>query len=102
MESTATGRLQTCLGSLWTLEQLEDREADAQRIRGHIWEQFKCSVPRPCPPIYSGWIRRYCEHFGKNFKLLPVHLRKMTRPPEGHWTPSVALTPAAASYAEDE
>lgn len=96
IETKTAGRLLTIVSCLRTLEQAcriepgepprPTRTDDAERLRAHLSEQFHARYPSPAPP-YSRWVCLWAEHFARNYVLLPMHLRKMTRPPADQgWT----------------
>lgn len=103
LEAHGAARLQTSIGVLTTLEAL-GRYEDVARVRTHIFAEFRCTLPDPAPPTYLEWTRRFCEHFSRNFVLCPIHLRRMTKPPEGaaYTRPSAPAAQQAMRYAEDE
>ncbi len=102
LESQAQGRLLTMLGVLRRLEQAQ-RNSEAWELREFIRAQYRCRVPEPCP-AYSDWLRRFTAHFAADRELLPIHLRKMVRPPEDQgWTQQkIRQAQARLTYAEDE
>jgi hypothetical protein len=87
VEARGFGRLQTCVGVLCTLEGA-GRWEDAKLVRQHVWAEFRCRLPEPAQGTPFRETRQFCEHFSRNYALLPKHLRTMTRPPEGAWTKS--------------
>jgi hypothetical protein len=101
LEALSQGRLQTSIGVLTTLEASE-RWDDVRRVRAHIYEQWRCTLPVPALPTYLDWTRRFCVHFSKNYRLVPMHLRRMTRPPEGAYTKPVAAQQTSIAYAEED
>lgn len=102
LESRAAGNLLAMLGVLQRLERAQ-RNSEAWELREFIRKQYRCRVPEPCP-AYSGWLRRFAEHFGRDYELVPMHLRRMTRPPEDQgWTQQkIRQAQARMAYAEDE
>lgn len=91
IETRTVTSLQTMCGCLWTLEnavRIEEGEPprytrgeDADRLREHIRQQFRALLPNPVPEPGSAWVRGWCLRFGRNWELLPLHLRSMKRPP---------------------
>ena len=101
LESKAAGNLLAMLGVLHRLEQTR-RNSEAWELREFIRVQYRCRVPDPCP-TYTSWLRRFAEHFAMDRELLPVHLRRMTRPPEGAgWLPEQRPGQRSMAYAEDD
>jgi hypothetical protein len=101
LESRAAGYLLAMLGVLRRLETTQ-RNSEAGELREFIRAQYRCRVPEPCP-AYTSWLRRFAEHFAMNRDLLPMHLRRMTRPPEGEgWLPEQRKGQRSMPYAEDE
>lgn len=101
-ESRAAGRLLAMLGVLQRLEKRQ-RNSEAWELREFIRAQYRCRVPEPCPN-YTSWLRRFAEHFSTDRELLPMHLRKMTRPPEDQgWTQQkIRQAQNRLAFAEDE
>lgn len=87
VEARGCGRLQTCVGVLCTLE-AAGRHEDAKLVRQHVWAEFRCQIPEPAQGTQFRETAQFCEHFSRNYALVPRHLRTMTRPPEGAWTKS--------------
>jgi hypothetical protein len=100
VESTASARLKTLCSVLNTFES-QGRAEEAARVRRWIRQQFRCELPLPCPHRADAWLGRFVEHFGRNFKLLPVHLRKNTKPPEDY-QPAEPPQQKFTQFAEDD
>lgn len=102
VESQGHARLQSLVSVLNTLETL-GRGEDGARVRKWIRQQFRCELPVPCPHRADQWTRRFCEHFARNFKLLPIHLRKNTKPPDSYERPiAVVQQTFGGQFAEDD
>lgn len=99
IEAVTTGKLLTMVGVLSRLERLQ-RIDDAEALRAHILHQFRCVLPEPCPAM-GEWLRGWCDHFGRNTRLLPRHLRRMIRPPAEQGWKRAAPT-HQGGYAEDD
>jgi hypothetical protein len=81
VESNAIGALQLLVACVNVFE-LAHWDPQAEEVRAFIERQYRCRLPVPCPDAHTDWVRRYAERFGQNRELLPLHLRRMTRPPK--------------------
>jgi hypothetical protein len=100
IEAKVQGRLLTVAGVLRLLEQ-HQRIDDAANLRSWLLEQYCCRLPEPCPS-YSNWLRGWAEHFGRDTVVLPVWLRRMTRPPAAEGWRKTPTAQRSFADAEDE
>lgn len=80
IEAKLISNLQLLVATVSIFEQAH-RAEQAEQVRAFIEEQYRCLLPVPCPHPWCDWTRRYVSWFAQHRVLLPLHLRKMTKPP---------------------
>ena len=73
------------LASVVRALEANERPDEAKGVRSFLREHYHCSLPDQVPAL-DKWVYGFGTRFGENRRLLPLWLRKMSRPPAGAGT----------------
>ncbi len=82
IEAHSEGNLIALASAIHNLELGGEHSSEIRILRAFVRDHYRCALPDPVPGVRS-WIERWAGRFAQNRRVLPLHMRTMSRPPIG-------------------